>query len=76
MTDNTDVRYAIDSEFLKQCRLLRRLTQAQLALQAGVTATAVSNLENGARTNPAIDTVARLADALEVNCEALLVRVD
>jgi len=57
-------------------RLLRAredadLTQEQLAARAGTTASTISRLE-GDKRPPTLDTIARLADALEIPIEQLL----
>jgi transcriptional regulator with XRE-family HTH domain len=48
---------------LKQIRLVSRLSQEALALQAGVDRTYVSGLERGLR-NPSVDILDRLAKVL------------
>lgn len=55
---------------LRQWRAARKLTQAQLATQTGLTQAAVSQLERGVRI-PILRTVERLAQALGVPCPAL-----
>lgn len=50
---------------LKRIRLLRRLSQEALALDAGVDRTYVSGLERGIR-NPSVDVLDRLAKQLSV----------
>ncbi|HEV8172723.1 MAG TPA: tetratricopeptide repeat protein [Actinoplanes sp.] len=52
---------------LRRHRLLRRLTQEQLAEGSGVSIRTVSNLESGRVARPHRDTVGRLADALELS---------
>ena len=47
------------AELLRSVRLRHGLTQAQLALRAGTTQTAISRLERGDRS-PSIETVRRL----------------
>jgi transcriptional regulator with XRE-family HTH domain len=47
------------AQLLRSVRLRRRLTQAQLALRAGTTQTAISRLERGDRS-PSVDTLRRI----------------
>lgn len=54
-------------------RLAKRLSVAEFADAAGVSESAVYRLEQGLRTKPRMATVRRLADALDVDVEALLV---
>jgi transcriptional regulator with XRE-family HTH domain len=56
---------------LRSARLAHGLTQVALAKRAGVTQTYISQLERGARANPAAAVGARLAAALEVSPDAL-----
>jgi transcriptional regulator with XRE-family HTH domain len=50
---------------LKQFRLLRRLSQEALALEAGVDRTYVGGLERGSR-NPSVDMLDKLAKTLAI----------
>lgn len=52
---------------LRDARLRRNLTQDELAARAGVDQTTISSLETGRHTNPTLETVQRLADALGVS---------
>ena len=52
---------------LRRLRLAAGLTQERLAERAGVSAKAIIGLENEAARHPRLDTVTRLADALEVD---------
>ena len=58
---------------LKSLREMRGLTQAQLGTRAGLAAAVVSHFETGQRA-PSIESLARLADALEVSADVLLGR--
>ncbi|HZT97688.1 MAG TPA: tetratricopeptide repeat protein [Chloroflexota bacterium] len=60
------------SDLLRRRRLEVGLTQEELAERAGLSARAISDLERGRRTRPRVDTVAQLADALEMEPEARL----
>ncbi|HET8631024.1 MAG TPA: tetratricopeptide repeat protein [Thermomicrobiales bacterium] len=54
---------------LKRYRVAAGLTQDELAERAGLSAHGISDLERGARTRPHRDTVALLADALDLCAE-------
>ena len=60
---------------LRQVRLERKLTQEQLGKKISVTKVSVSCYEKGTRT-PDVETLQRLADALEVSTDFLLGRCD
>ena len=60
-------------ERLKAARELRRLSQAQLATNAGLPPSSVSHFEAGAR-KPSFDNLKRLATALDVTTDYLLGR--
>ncbi len=59
------------AERLRELRLSRGMTQAELARRAGVSVTYVSQLES-ADTAPGIDLVARVAKALGITTTELL----
>lgn len=58
---------------LKSLRELRGLTQAEVGARAGLAAAAVSHFETGQRA-PSIESLVRLADALDVSVDVLLGR--
>ena len=58
---------------LRKFRELRGMTQAQMGARSGVGAASISHFETGQRT-PTLETVIKLADALNVNVDALLGR--
>lgn len=60
-------------ERLRENRKMRGLTQAQLAAEAGIAAASVSHFETGQRA-PSLESLVRLADALELSTDALLGR--
>lgn len=66
------------AERVRQLRLESRLTQAELASRAGVTVETVARLErvvrgrSSANANPSLETLARLAGALDVEVADLL----
>ncbi len=51
---------------LREVRMMRLMTQAQLAIRAGMTPASISRIETG-RSKARISTVRRLADALGVD---------
>ena len=58
---------------LRKFRELRGLTQAQMGARSGLRAASISHFETGQRT-PTLETFIKLADALDVNVDALLGR--
>lgn len=60
---------------LKAARLVRELSQSELAQKAGLQAAAVSHFETGIR-KPSFDNLKRLADALQITTDYLLERSD
>ncbi len=68
---------AIDVAFgrlLKEQRKISQFTQADLALRSGIAKSFVSRMERGLAC-PTIDTVFRIANAFEVQPEALVKRL-
>jgi transcriptional regulator with XRE-family HTH domain len=61
------------AENLRKLRETRSLTQAQLGKRAGMAAASVSHFETGQRA-PSLDSLVKLADALEVSVDTLLGR--
>ena len=58
---------------LRKFRDLRGLTQAQMSARSGVGAASISHFETGQRT-PTLETLIKLANALNVTVDALLGR--
>jgi transcriptional regulator with XRE-family HTH domain len=58
-------------ERLKEARLRRLLTQAELAERAGMTESTINRLEQGVQT-PRISSLRKLAKALDVPAEDLI----
>jgi transcriptional regulator with XRE-family HTH domain len=58
---------------LKQLRERRGLTQAELGTRASMSAASVSHFETGQR-QPSLESLVKLADALEVSVDTLLGR--
>ncbi len=59
-------------KMLKACREKKGMTQAQLAKRAKVTQAYVAMLEAGAKKNPSLATLKRIAKALKVEVGDLL----
>ena len=60
---------------LREARMLRGLTQEQLAERADISRVMIGRYETTDQM-PALDTLVRLADALEVSADYLLLRTD
>lgn len=58
---------------LRRHREMRTLTQAELGSRAGIAAASISHFETGQRA-PSLESLVRLADALELSVDALLGR--
>jgi transcriptional regulator with XRE-family HTH domain len=58
---------------LRKFRELRGLTQAQMGSRSGIAPASVSHFETGQRT-PTLETLVKLADALNVTVDSLLGR--
>lgn len=56
---------------IKQLRKAKELTQEQLAIQANVSYTTLTKVENEAIKNPSFEIVAAIAKALEVSLDDL-----
>jgi HTH-type transcriptional regulator, competence development regulator len=63
-------------ERLRELRLASRMNQRTLAVKAGIDFTYLSKVENGRMPPPAAATIVKLAEALEVNPDELLVLAD
>ena len=59
------------NERLAKLRRMKGLTQAELADKVGVTTRSIQNYELGTRT-PKMDTIAKIAEALEIDEKAIL----
>jgi len=68
--DKTGAQFAGN---LRSLRELRRLTQAELGARAGIAAASISHFETGQRA-PSLESLVRVADALEVSVDGLLGR--
>lgn len=67
-----DNELRIDHKKLIALRHKRRMSQAELALKAGITRETVNEIENCARTNFTFDTFNGLLKALDVTRDTLL----
>ena len=57
---------------IKEYRLLRKLTQGELAERAGVTRATICNIENGAQRDVKAGNLKRIAEALGVEMTELI----
>ena len=62
----------MDGKKLNSMRKKRGMRAFELAAKAGVTPAAIYQIESGQTVNPRIDTVQKLADALECDIGELL----
>lgn len=62
----------IQSTKIKQLREKKGLSQEKLARLANVSNNTMVNIESGKQTNPTIETVSKIAKALDVEIEELL----
>lgn len=72
-TTTKDVPLAL-RQSLARFRELRGLSQAKLGKKAGFAAASISHFETGQRI-PSLESIVKLADALEVSVDALIGRV-
>ena len=59
---------------IKKLRKKHKLSQEQLARKAGITYSTLIKIESGANGNPTINTLKKLADALDVSLDELVGR--
>ena len=57
---------------LHEMRKKRRLTQQQLATISGVSQQAISNIENGSRQSPSVETLYKLSRSLKCTVDDLI----
>lgn len=62
----------IQSTKIKKLRERKGLSQEKLARLADVSNNTIVNIESGKQTNPTIETVSKIAKALDVSIEELL----
>jgi transcriptional regulator with XRE-family HTH domain len=63
-----------DGERLRQLREAAGLSRAQLAVASNCGVDTIGGLERGRWTNPTLDTTFRIAEALQVDFDQLLIR--
>lgn len=56
---------------IRWLRTQKSLTQAKLAQKCGLSQAYINELENGRKTNPSVEVLKRLADALDVPVSVL-----
>ena len=64
----------LQSTKIKQLREKKGLSQEKLARIADVSNNTIVNIESGKQTNPTIETVSKIAKALDVAIEELLTK--
>lgn len=62
----------LQSTKIKQLREKKGLSQEKLARLADVSNNTIVNIESGKQTNPTIETVSKIAKALEITIEEIL----
>lgn len=60
---------------IKKLRLEKDLTQEELAVKAGIPYATLIKIENDSVKNPTINTLQKLAQALEVSVDELLIKI-
>ncbi|WP_242840913.1 helix-turn-helix domain-containing protein [Metaclostridioides mangenotii] len=58
-------------EKIRKERLQKQIKQIELAKKVGISNTFLSDIEKG-RGRPSIDTLKKIAEALEINCSELI----
>ena len=56
---------------IKELRKKHKISQEELAKQAGITYSTLIKIESGANDNPTIKTMKKIADALDVSLDEL-----
>ena len=69
--DNSQGENSIGKQ-IKRLRLENDLTQEKLSIKAGVPYTTLTKIESGVIKKPAVQTIARVAKALEVKIDDLI----
>jgi transcriptional regulator with XRE-family HTH domain len=62
----------LNNRTLRELRIANGYSQAAVARSAGITREYIAELESGARRNPKLETLARIAGALGVGIDALV----
>jgi transcriptional regulator with XRE-family HTH domain len=71
-SSSAEIHQTLQARF-RAFREMRGLTQGELGARAGMAAASISHFETGQRV-PSLDSLVKLADALEVSVDALLGR--
>ena len=69
--DNSQVENLIGRK-IKELRLKNNLTQEKLAIRAGIPYTTLTKIESGVIKKPAVQAIAKIAEALDVAIEKLI----
>jgi transcriptional regulator with XRE-family HTH domain len=64
----------INGEAMRRIRIQREMSQAELSLEADISISIISCIENGKNTKPKIQTIERLAEALQISEDEILIR--
>lgn len=59
------------AQTIKELRKKHKISQEELAKQAGITYSTLIKIESGANDNPTIKTMKKIADALDVSLDKL-----
>ena len=59
------------AQTIKELRKKHKISQEELAKQAGITYSTLIKIESGANDNPTIKTMKKIADALDVSLDEL-----
>jgi len=59
------------AQIIKELRKKHKMSQEELAKQAGITYSTLIKIESGANDNPTIKTMKKIADALDVSLDEL-----
>jgi len=62
------------AQTIKELRKKHKISQEELARQAGITYSTLIKIESGANENPTIKTMKKIADALDVSLDQLVGR--
>jgi transcriptional regulator with XRE-family HTH domain len=57
---------------VKRFRKEKKLSQEELAKEAGITYTTLAKIESGNNTNPTVKTIQKIAQALDVTIDDLM----
>jgi transcriptional regulator with XRE-family HTH domain len=60
------------AQTIKELRKKHKISQEELAKQAGITYSTLIKIESGANENPTIKTIKKIADALKVSLDELV----